>query len=159
MITLVSSLILICSFYAFGIFYALSLMEKNVWGLMIDSDSRQVEDSEVERIQAVLQSVVHYLPPTMKVLMGSLLILLGIQVWIYGLSVLPIVILSVFAVALLVGIPQVLSSINDVETTKIAESNTAIRKEVSKVLLVHHGGLFVTLVIGILQTILIVMNV
>ena len=66
-------------------------------------------------------------------------------------AVLPLVQLGVFLATMAVGLRQVLASISELKTQSGNDSTEAIRRRTSKVFVVHHGGLALAFVIGVLQ--------
>ena len=149
--TLLQTLILAVSFFALGIFYLLSFIEKRAWPLMRDPASARVTDEVVVEIDQTLQSVVHYVPLTMQALMATLFVLLCLQAWQTGWSTLPLVQVAGFTVAMAVGLRQVLKSIGGLKAAGATRDVASVRHESSKVYLVHHGGLALSLFVGVIE--------
>ncbi|MEM9983162.1 MAG: hypothetical protein AAF734_11755, partial [Bacteroidota bacterium] len=134
--------------------YLLSFLEKRAWSIMKDPYSNKVNDKDILEINETLQSVVKYVPLTMQITMGTLTFLLFAQLYGSTLKTIPLIQIALFILLMAIGIKTVLRSIKQLKKSKNQKQSVAeIRIENSRIFIVHHGGLFLSLALGILELI------
>ena len=88
-------------FFGTGIFTVLSLIEKPTWALMRDRGALSVTDENALMVHAILERVIHVLPPTMITTMTIVSVLIAVQLFRSGFATTPVVVAAVFYVQLI----------------------------------------------------------
>lgn len=150
---LVNLLATACFTFAAGIFTVLSLVEKPVWSLMRDPMSRRADDRMVRDIHAQLRRVIHLLPPTMMVTMGSGAVLLVLQAWLAGFGWFSLVILLHFGLCMSYMLSILGTRIHAVDLTPSDSAIGPVRTGLGQLAALHHVGLFTAASVAVLQVV------
>jgi hypothetical protein len=151
------SLIVATFTFGFSIFYALSLIEFRVWGLIFGSGKAAISEDELRFTHKSLKRMTPLLPPSngLVILVGLFLLMrqasdLG---WGFEAAVMPIFYLTMMLfIVLVLRNPAVVFTIRaQDETTELSE----IRKAIRRVGRDHHIALFTNLSVVLYQLLVI----
>lgn len=148
---LVTLLATACFTFAAGIFTVLSLVEKPVWSLMRNPMSTRADDGMVRDIHAQLRRVIHLLPPTMMVTMGSGAVLLAAQGWLAGFDRLSSLILLHFGLCMAYLLSILGKRIRAVDLVPSESAIGPVRTGLGQLAALHHVGLFTAASLALLQ--------
>ena len=144
MLELVSNLICGLLGLGTGIFLVLSLLEKSVWGLMRDSRTPRVSDSDAREIHAILKRVIHLLPPTMVATMSAVTVLVVVQAHAMQYSRPSLIVAGTFLVQLGLIALRLRKDIRSVEQVPSDGDILLVRDGLAALALIHHRGLLMT---------------
>ncbi len=130
-----------CFAFATGIFLTLSYIERPVWRLMREPQSREVPDAVAGEVHRILARVIHLLPPTMKSAMTLGATALLAQAWQSGWAWLPLVQLGTLGVGLSYILPRLSRRIAAVSDRCPAPVDADLRRAVGELAALHHAGL------------------
>mgnify|MGYP000281744075 CR=1 FL=1 len=127
--------------FALGVFYVLSVLERPIWPLMLDPNAARVLDSEARALHAILNRVIHILPPTMLATMLTAVTALIAQMWQRSCdpwSIAALLVLVVQLARLAVILPVRIAA---VKQRPIDAPALALRKSTGELAAAHHAGL------------------
>ena len=143
----VAALALGCFMFSAGVFSTLSFIEKPVWSLMRDVRSPSASDADSRLVHAELRRVIDLLPPTMMVAQASAFGLVLLHAWVRGFDALSLLIVVVYLVMqgwLVWRLKPVITAAKAVGSD-VGEIG-AVRATLRGLLVIHHGGLAMSLV-------------
>lgn len=140
-----------CFASAAGVFVALSAMERPVWALMANAESRTIDEAETRRIHATLKRVIPMLPPFMATVSLTGAAILVWQIFERRFDAPSLAIASLLVLAIAINGPRIKRGIKRVYSTPSDAEFSEVRRGVRELLLVHHIALAATIAVTFIQ--------